>query len=131
MLEAPGLPLTTIRNANSGVHFLCVHTSKELTATCPRTRIADFYELRIEYVPADVLVELKSLRDYLAAFRDVETYHEPLLNRIFDDFSKAVQPAWLRVMLSVNVRGGIETTVERISGPAPKRHVHVWDAGEA
>jgi 7-cyano-7-deazaguanine reductase len=104
-------------NLNSAKAFTCLHVCPEVTSVCPVTRQPDFATLRIEYQPAKLLVELKSLRDYLVSFRDAETFHEELLNRIYDDFTQTVNPAWVSMWLEVAVRGGIESVISRTSGP--------------
>lgn len=106
-----------LENANRDKLFTCLHICPEVTSLCPVTNAPDFATLRIEYEPAAYLVELKSLRDYLVAFRGVETYHEELLNRIFDDFVHSVEPTWVSMELQVAVRGGIESRIIRSNRP--------------
>ena len=83
----------------------------ELTALCPPTGIQDSYTLRIIYVPNKKIPELKSLRFYFLAYRDVPIFHEHLINKVFEDFKKAVKPKKLKIELDVAVRGGIRTKV--------------------
>lgn len=83
----------------------------ELTAVCPMTGIQDLYTVRITYVPGSRVPELKSLRSYFLAYRDVPILHEHLVCKIFADFSAAVDPVRLAVHLDVAVRGGIHTTL--------------------
>ena len=64
----------------------------EFTAICPKTGLPDFATLTLEYVPDLRCVELKSLKVYIHAFRDVGIFHEHATNRILDDFVKAVAP---------------------------------------
>ncbi len=87
----------------------------ELTALCPMTGIQDLYMVRITYIPDRRIPELKSLRTYFLAFRDLPFFHEHLVCRIFEDFARAVTPKRLRVELDVAIRGGIHTTVVRES----------------
>ena len=87
----------------------------ELTAVCPMTGIQDLYTVRFTYVPDDKVPELKSLRTYLLAYRDLPILHEHLICRIFDDFTAAVSPRRLRVELDVAIRGGIHTTAVKES----------------
>lgn len=90
-----------------------VYEFPELTAICPMTGLPDLYTVTIRYVPEKAVPELKSLRNYLLAFRDVPVLHEHLTCRIYEDFSKRVQPNELDVTLDVSVRGGIRTKVTR------------------
>ena len=75
------------------------------------TKLPDFYTIVIKYEPGKRLVELKSLKYYLASYRDVGILHEELANAILDDLADAIHPRWISVELRVNGRGGIATTV--------------------
>ena len=83
----------------------------ELTALCPMTGIQDIYTICITYIPEKKVPELKSLREYFLAYRDVPILHEHLANKIFEDFDDAVNPRQLFIQLDVAVRGGISTTI--------------------
>ena len=87
------------------------YTYPELTAMCPMTATTEIYTVRLIYRPGAKVPELKSLKYYFLAFRDVPVLHEHLAGRIFDDFNAAVEPAALRVELEAAVRGGIRTKV--------------------
>jgi 7-cyano-7-deazaguanine reductase len=105
--------LKTLPNKNRGKSFICEHRSDELTAVCPHTRLPDFYTFQLIYEPNEKLIELKSLKYYLADFRDKEIYHEEITNQIFDDLKNIIEPRWIFICLKANVRGGIDTTVKR------------------
>lgn len=112
--EQIGLPhLDTRPNKHRGKKFICEHVFPELTSVCPVTRLPDFYTMKLAYEPDAKLVELKSLKLYLIAYRDLEILHEELANQILDDLVSAVNPRWASIQLEVNVRGGIRTTVSR------------------
>lgn len=83
----------------------------EMTAVCPMTGIPDFYSILIRYQPDEKLPELKSLRFYLLAYRDLPILHEHLARKIYEDFQQAVEPQELHIELDVGIRGGIHTTV--------------------
>jgi 7-cyano-7-deazaguanine reductase len=85
----------------------------EFTTLCPKTKLPDFATVKIIYSPAKRLVELKSLKLYFAAFRDMGFFHENFTNRILDDFIEAAKPKWAKIEVKVNNRGGIYTTVRR------------------
>ncbi len=87
------------------------YTFNELTAICPMTALPDSYTLTIHYIPNEKVPELKSLRNYLLAYRNLPIIHELLLTKIRGDFEKAVEPKELDVTLDVAVRGGIKTQV--------------------
>lgn len=79
----------------------------ELTALCPKTGLPDFYHLEIEYMPDKLLVELKSLKLYLTAYRNVGIFYEHLAMKIFKDIKDKIEPKWLKVTLRAAKRGGI------------------------
>jgi len=83
----------------------------EFTCLCPKTGQPDFAEITLCYVPDALLVELKSLKLYLNAYRDRGIFHEEAVNLILKDFVDKVQPKRLEVTGNFNVRGGIHTTV--------------------
>jgi 7-cyano-7-deazaguanine reductase len=84
----------------------------ELTCICPVTGQPDFATVRISYVPAASIVELKSLKLYLWSYRDEGAYHEDITNRILDDLVAAIAPRRITVLTDWLVRGGIHTIVE-------------------
>jgi 7-cyano-7-deazaguanine reductase len=71
----------------------------------------DFAEILINYIPGQYLIELKSLKIYLNAYRQEGLFHEEAVNRILDDFISAVKPKRVEIIGRFNVRGGIYTTV--------------------
>ena len=83
----------------------------EFTCLCPKTGQPDFAVIRIEYVPGDLCVELKSLKLYLWSYRDEGAFHEAVTNRIADDILATIKPRRLTVTGSFAVRGGIRTDV--------------------
>jgi 7-cyano-7-deazaguanine reductase len=85
------------------VGLLC----REFTTLCPVTGQPDYGSLRIDYVPADLCVESKSLKLYLMRFRNEGTFHEACVNRVADDLVAAIRPQLVRVFGSFNARGGI------------------------
>ncbi|GAI46949.1 unnamed protein product, partial [marine sediment metagenome] len=70
---------------------------------------------RIIYIPNKKIPELKSLRFYFLAYKDIPILHEHLANKIFEDFEKTVKPKKLRFELDVAVRGGIHTKITKES----------------
>jgi 7-cyano-7-deazaguanine reductase len=84
-------------------------TSDELTAVCPITGQPDLYEATIEYEPNRLCLESKSLKLYLAGFRNEGAFCEALAVRIRDDVAEALGLATdkVRVTLHQKARGGI------------------------
>jgi len=84
----------------------------EYTSICPRTGLPDFGTITIQYLPAKLCVELKSLKYYILAYRNLGIFYENAVNRILDDVVKACRPKWAVVRGVFTTRGGMRTTVE-------------------
>jgi len=84
----------------------------EFTCVCPKTGLPDFAEIKIDYRPEETCLELKSLKMYTFFFREIGIFHEHLANKILDDLVTACAPRWMKVVVEMNPRGGITTTVE-------------------
>jgi 7-cyano-7-deazaguanine reductase len=107
----PSKTLETFRNPRPGRDYEINMECPEFTCVCPRTGQPDFADIRIRYVPAELCVELKSLKLYLWSYRNEGAFHEAVVNQILDDLVQAVQPKSMTVTGDFNVRGGIHTTV--------------------
>ena len=83
----------------------------EFTAICPFSDFPDFATIRLEYVPNERCVELKSLKLYINSFRNVKVFHEHVINMIREDFVNACDPLSVELEGDFNVRGNIKTTV--------------------
>lgn len=83
----------------------------EFTCLCPRSGYPDFATINITYVPSRKIVELRSLKLYLNAFRDTSISHEAVTNRVFDDLKKGLKPRSLEVVGDFNVRGNVKTVI--------------------
>jgi 7-cyano-7-deazaguanine reductase len=83
----------------------------EFTCVCPFSDFPDFATLRLEYVPNERCVELKSLKLYINSFRDIKIFHEHVVNVILEDFVAACDPLEVQLEGDFNVRGNIKTTV--------------------
>ena len=84
----------------------------EFTSVCPFSDFPDFATIRLEYVPNERCVELKSLKLYINSFRNVKIFHEHVINVILEDFVAACDPLSVEVAGDFNVRGNIETVVK-------------------
>ena len=69
----------------------------------------DFAQLYITFYPGDKVIELKSLKEYVFAFRSQIFSYERILNVIYDDMMSAYEPVRLRLVLVCNPRGGISS----------------------
>ena len=84
----------------------------EFNCVCPRTGLPDFATIKINYIPNQYIVELKSLKLYIVKFRNMGIFHESATNKIFNDFNDACKPKKLEVMGEFSARGGISTVVK-------------------
>lgn len=83
----------------------------EFTAVCPFSDFPDFATLKLEYVPNERCVELKSLKLYVNSFRNVKIFHEHVVNIILEDFVAACDPLAVELEGDFHVRGNIKTVV--------------------
>ena len=83
----------------------------DFTSLCPVTGQVDFAQITIEYVPDALCVESKSLKFYLASYRNERAFNEAVTNRILDDFVRACSPREAVVTAEFSARGGIALTV--------------------
>ena len=83
----------------------------EFTAICPFSDFPDFATLKIQYVPHERCVELKSLKLYINSFRAVKIFHEHVINVVLEDFVQACDPLRVSIEGDFNIRGNIKTVV--------------------
>ena len=83
----------------------------DFTSLCPVTGQVDFAQITIEYVPAALCVETKSLKFYLSSYRNERAFNEAVTNHILDDFVRACSPREAIVTAEFSARGGIALTV--------------------
>jgi 7-cyano-7-deazaguanine reductase len=87
-------------------------TIPEYTSICPKTHLPDFGTITIRYLPAKTCLELKSLKYYILAYRNVGIFYENAVNHILDDVARACKPKWAVVRGVFTTRGGMHTTIE-------------------
>lgn len=88
----------------------------EYTAVCPKTGLPDFGTIILEYEPLKQVLELKSLKDYILAYRNIGIFYENSVNRMLRDFTAAAKPRWCRVTGEFNTRGGMHSTITAVYG---------------
>ena len=118
MATTPSRDLDTFDNPYPDRDYEIAIELPEFTCLCPKTGQPDFATLRIVYVPDSLCLELKSLKLYIQAFRDMGIFHENVVNRVRDDLLAALRPRRLEVLADFNLRGGIAT---RVSAVWPER----------
>jgi len=84
----------------------------EYTSVCPKTGLPDFGTITIQYMPDKLCLELKSLKMYILAYRNLGIFYENAVNRILKDVVRASKPKWCYVKGEFTPRGGIKTIVE-------------------
>ena len=122
--QAPASPeeaaLETVTNPQAGEDYLVRFSCPEFTSVCPVTGQPDFAHLVIDYAPDAQLVESKSLKLYLAAFRNHGALHEDCTLSIAKKITVAAKPKWLRIGGYWYPRGGIPIDVFYQTGSIPK-----------
>lgn len=93
-------------------------TIPEYTAICPKTDLPDFGTIVIRYEPVRACVELKSLKMYMLAYRNLGIFYENAVNKILNDVVAACKPKWCVVRGEFSSRGGIHSAVEARYGKA-------------
>lgn len=96
----------------------------EFTSVCPKTGLPDFGTITVRYRPEGKCLELKSLKLYLQAYRNLGIFYENAVNRILGDIIAAAAPREISVTGSFRPRGGLDTVVEarhRAGGPAAEQ----------
>ena len=83
----------------------------EFTSVCPKTGQPDFGTLTFRYVPDALIVELKSLKLYLQAFRNEGIFYENVTNRILDDLVAVLKPRRMTLVAHFTPRGGISSRI--------------------
>ena len=100
-----------VENPQPGVLYAVRFTCPEFTSLCPVTGQPDFAHLVIDYVPEAWLVESKSLKLYLGAFRNHGAFHEDCTVAIARRLVAELQPQWLRIGGYWYPRGGMPIDV--------------------
>ena len=84
----------------------------EYNAICPKTGLPDFGTLVLRYVPDELCLELKSLKLYIVAYRNLGIFYENAVNRILRDCVAACRPKRMSLTGKFSSRGGISSTIE-------------------
>ena len=103
------MTIDTLHNTQPGRELEIELEALEFTSLCPLTGAPDFGRLTIRYVPAEALLELKSLRDYLTSFRQRKILQEEVVGAVLDEIVSSAAPRYAEVDGVFNVRGGLTT----------------------
>ncbi len=91
----------------------------EFTSICPKTGLPDFGTITVRYMPNKKCLELKSVKMYMIAYRNLGIFYENVINRMLNDFVSACRPRWMIVKGEFTARGGMRGMVEAKFGKAP------------
>jgi 7-cyano-7-deazaguanine reductase len=111
--------LERVANPHPGTYYGVRFTAPEFTSLCPITGQPDFAHLVLDYVPNEWLVESKSLKLYLASFRNHGAFHEDCTVAIAKRLIDLLQPVWLRLGGYWYPRGGMPIDVFFQAGELP------------
>lgn len=84
----------------------------EYTAICPKTSLPDFGTITVQYMPDRECLELKSLKMYIHAYRNIGIFYENAVNKVLQDVAAACRPVWARVTGTFAARGGLRSVIE-------------------
>ena len=84
----------------------------EYTAICPKTNLPDFGIITVHYRPDKACLELKSLKMYIHAYRNLGIFYENAVNRILHDIVISCRPVWAKVTGTFAARGGLRSVIE-------------------
>lgn len=91
--------------------YIITFDCPEFTALCPVTNQPDFGHITIEYIADKKCVESKSLKLYIFSYRNHNSFHEEVVNKVLEDFVSACDPRWIKVTGDFNPRGGISLII--------------------
>ena len=111
--------LERVANPHKDSLYLARFTAPEFTSICPVTGQPDFGTLVIDYVPADWIVESKSLKLFLQSFRNHGAFHEDCTIYVAKRIVEAIAPQWLRIGGYWMPRGGMPIDVFWQTGEPP------------
>ena len=90
----------------------------EFTSICPKTGLPDFGTITVQYSPNKLCLELKSLKSYFLAYRNLGIFYENVVNRVLRDIVKVCQPLSAKVKGEFSTRGGMRSVIE-VEYPGP------------
>ncbi len=112
--------LERVANPSPGRAYVVRFTCPEFTSLCPLTGQPDFAHIVLDYIPDAWIVESKSLKLYLASFRNHGAFHEACTMAIAERAMATLAPAWLRIGAYWYPRGGMPIDVFWQSGTPPE-----------
>jgi 7-cyano-7-deazaguanine reductase len=101
-------------NPNPNRDYTITISIPEFTSVCPKTGLPDFGSITIDYIPDKTCLELKALKYYFLAYRNMGIFYEAVTNRILDDLVACCQPRHMEITAKFTARGGISSTIHAI-----------------
>ena len=111
--------LERVANPHAGANYVVRLAAAEFTSLCPITGQPDFAHLVIDYIPGAWIVESKSLKLYLSAFRNHGAFHESCTLDVALRLVALLEPVWLRIGGYWYPRGGIPIDIFWQTGAPP------------
>jgi len=111
--------LESVPNPHADVDYLVRFTAPEFTTLCPITGQPDFAHFVIDYCPGTTVLESKSLKLFLASFRNHVGFHEDCTIAIGKRIASAIKPKFLRIAGFWYPRGGIPIDIFWKTGRLP------------
>lgn len=87
-------------------------TLPEFCCLCPRSGYPDFATIYLEYIPDELVVELKAIKLYINSFMNKHISHEVSINEIYETLKNKLKPKWIKVVGDFNPRGNVHTLIE-------------------
>lgn len=109
-ISSPLPDIETFPNQYTGYEITIV--IPEYTAICPKTNLPDFGTITLHYKPNKHCLELKALKMYVHAYRNVGIFYENAVNRMLQDVVRACRPTWAKVTGEFAARGGLRSVIE-------------------
>jgi len=104
--------LDSFPNSHPGRDYTIFLETEDFSSVCPVTGQPDYAEITIQYIPAARCIETKSLKYYLASFRNTPAFNEQIVNRILDDLVAVCSPKSISFRGAFASRAGLSLTVE-------------------
>ncbi|EXG77894.1 7-cyano-7-deazaguanine reductase [Xylanibacter oryzae DSM 17970] len=120
--------LETFNNKHPDNDYWVQFNCPEFTSLCPITGQPDFAEIKIMYIPAEKMVESKSLKLYLFSFRNHGDFHEDCVNIIMKDLVRLMHPKYIEVVGLFTPRGGISIFPYANYGMPGTKYDHMAEA---
>lgn len=87
-------------------------TLPEFCCLCPRSGYPDFATIYLEYIPDELVIELKAIKLYINSFMNRNISHEMSINEIYETLKNKLKPKWIKLTGDFNPRGNVHTIIE-------------------